>query len=113
MIKIESHANDPIEIDLLTLENANLDSLNLHRALLCGTNLSGASLVKTNLRSAELEGANLSYTNLTEAELMTAWIQNANPDNVFSIEVMEVLASSFIGRNIPLNVLKNNDDDDI
>jgi len=45
MIRIENNAdNEPIDIELSTLENAKLDNLNLHRALLSGVNLKGASL---------------------------------------------------------------------
>lgn len=42
MIVIRSHANEPIEVDALTLECANLDGLNLHRALLSGMTMCGA-----------------------------------------------------------------------
>ncbi|MEW4372560.1 pentapeptide repeat-containing protein [Paenibacillus sp. JQZ6Y-1] len=78
MITINCIGNDSIQLDISSLQGANLNGLELHRAILSHQDVSYSSLVCTNLRGAELFQTNLSHSVLTSALLMTAYLQHAN-----------------------------------
>ena len=78
MVKIHRIDRVIAEIKGDSLQNSNLNRMNLELAELANENLMGTSLRHTDLRSANLRGANLSNADLRGADLSGAHLDGAN-----------------------------------
>jgi hypothetical protein len=72
MVEIHCITGRIVRVEAESLEKANLDDMDLYRAVLSGANLRGAKLRRANLRNADLRGADLRGADLREADLSGA-----------------------------------------
>ena len=76
-MKIKCETGMEVVIDASTLCNANLNGLNLHRAIFHSQVMNTASFINTDLRSAVFDRADLTDSNFTGASLMNAIFRGA------------------------------------
>jgi uncharacterized protein YjbI with pentapeptide repeats len=77
-MQIKCDTGTVIEFNLETLEGANLNDLNLHRAIFRGLHMPHTTMQRSDLRGADFDEANLCEADLSNSSLMTASFLKAN-----------------------------------
>jgi|GEM_PF-703357 len=79
----KKHPEERIFLQKLTLNNGNLNGINLCFAFLQGADFDYSSIEKANLNGAHLEGASLKYAHLEESCLYGSHLNNATLEGLF------------------------------